>query len=38
MNALKESDEKYLKKVAEKFAGSNFCRTFAIPKQKKRWW
>ena len=29
---------KNVKKVAKKFGGNKKMRTFAIPKQTKRWW
>jgi len=38
MNGLKKTGENFMKKFQEKFAGLKICRTFAIPKQKKRWW
>ena len=36
--ALLKKMQFFQKKTSKKFAGLKFCRTFAIPKQTKRWW
>ncbi len=45
MNALcmfksmpEQKSENFCKKIAEKFGSLKKVRTFAIPKQTKRWW
>ena len=38
MSALNKKMMDFYKNIAEKFASNEKMRTFAIPKQKKRWW